>query len=162
MLALIAADITYYWMHRLEHEVRTLWAYHSVHHSSAELNLTTGLRLTWIKGVIEWLFFVPMILIGFSAIQTPITLSIVVLYQTWIHTEKIGKLGWADQIFNTPSVHRVHHGSNKEYHDKNYGGILMLWNRILGTYKMETEKVIYGITTPVGSCNPVVINFHEF
>lgn len=162
ILALLVADLTYYWMHRFEHEVRILWAYHSVHHSSPEFNLTTALRLAWIEGLVEWVFFVPMILIGFSAIQTIIAISIVVLYQTWIHTEKIGKLGWFDTVFNTPSVHRVHHASNKQYHDKNYGGILMLWDRLFGTYKAETEKVNYGITTPVGTWNPLVINFHEF
>lgn len=162
ILALLAADLTYYWMHRFEHEVRILWAYHSVHHSSPEFNLTTGLRLAWIEGLAEWVFFVPMILIGFSAIQTIIAISIVVLYQTWIHTEKIGKLGWVDAVFNTPSVHRVHHASNKQYHDKNYGGILILWDRLFGTYKAENEQVAYGITTPVGTWNPLVINFHEF
>ena len=162
VLALLAADLTYYWMHRFEHQVRILWAYHSVHHSSPEFNLSTGLRLAWIEGAIEWLFFVPMILLGFSAIQTLIALSIVVLYQTWIHTEKIGKLGWIDRVFNTPSVHRVHHGSNKQYHDKNYGGILILWDRLFGTYKSENEKVVYGITTPIGTWNPITINIHEF
>jgi sterol desaturase/sphingolipid hydroxylase (fatty acid hydroxylase superfamily) len=162
IFALLVADLTYYWMHRLEHEVRILWAWHSVHHSSPEFNLTTGLRLAWIEGVIEWIFFVPMILIGFSAIQTVIALSIVVIYQTWIHTDKIGKLGWADRIFNTPSIHRVHHGSNRQYHDKNYGGILILWDRLFGTYSPEEEKVVYGIARPVGTWNPLMINTHEF
>ncbi len=162
IMALLAADLTYYWMHRCEHRVRILWAYHSVHHSSPEFNLTTGLRLAWIEGAIEWLFFVPMVLVGFSAIQTIIALSIVVLYQTWIHTEKIGKLAWADRFFNTPSAHRVHHGSNKQYHDKNYGGILMVWDRLFGTYKSEDGKVVYGITTPIRTSNPVIINIHEF
>lgn len=162
LLALLVADFTYYWMHRFEHEVRILWAYHSVHHSSPEFNLTTGLRLAWVEGLVEWLFFVPMILLGFSAMQTLIAIAIVVLYQTWIHTEKVGKLGWVDRVFNTPSVHRVHHGSNKQYHDKNYGGILIVWDRLFGTYKAEKEQAIYGITTPVGTANPVTINFHEF
>jgi|TARA_R110000744_G_scaffold173503_1_gene292258 sterol desaturase/sphingolipid hydroxylase (fatty acid hydroxylase superfamily) len=162
IMAILMADFTYYWMHRCEHQVRVLWSYHSVHHSSPEFNLTTGLRLAWVEGMVEWLFFVPMILIGFSAIQTFIALSIVVLYQTWIHTEKIGKLGWVDRVFNTPSVHRVHHGSNKPYHDKNYGGILIIWDRLFGTYKSEQEKVVYGITTPISSWNPLIINFHEF
>ena len=92
-LALLAADFTYYWMHRFEHEIRVLWAYHSVHHSSPEYNLTTALRLAWVEGLIEWVFFLPMILIGFDAVQVIAALSIVVSYQTWIHTEKIGKLG---------------------------------------------------------------------
>lgn len=162
VLALLIADLTYYWMHRFEHEVRVLWAYHSVHHSSPEFNLSTGLRLAWIEGAIEWVFFVPMILLGFSAVQTLVAISIVVLYQTWIHTEKIGKLGWVDDVFNTPSLHRVHHGSNKQYHDKNYGGILIVWDRLFGTYQRENEKVVYGITTPLNTWNPVTINFYEF
>ena len=162
ILAVLAADLTYYWMHRFEHEVRVLWAYHSVHHSSPEFNLTTSLRLAWIEGLVEWMFFVPMILVGFSPVQTVIVLTIVFGYQTWIHTEKVGKLGWADRVFNTPSVHRVHHGSNKQYHDKNYGGILMLWDRLFGTYKNEEETMVYGITTPVGTWNPLIINVHEF
>lgn len=161
-LAILAADFTYYWMHRWEHEVRVLWAYHAVHHSSPEYNLTTSLRLAWVEGLIEWVFFVPMILIGFDAVQTIAALSIVVVYQTWIHTEKIGKLGWLDGVFNTPSVHRVHHGSNQKYLDRNYGGILILWDRLFGTYQPEEEKVIYGITEPLGTSNPFVINAHEF
>lgn len=162
ILAVIVADFTYYWMHRFEHEVRVLWAYHSVHHSSPEYNLTTSLRLAWVEGLIEWLFFVPMIMIGFDVVQTIVALSIVVAYQTWIHTEKIGKMGWADRVFNTPSVHRVHHASNQVYLDKNYGGILILWDRLFGTYKAEDEDVVFGITKPIESSNPIVINFHEF
>ena len=161
-LALLAADFTYYWMHRFEHEVRVLWAYHSVHHSSHEFNLTTALRLAWVEGLIEWLFFVPMILLGFDLVQTIICLAIVVAYQTWIHTEKVGKLGWLDRVFNTPSVHRVHHGCNEEYLDKNYGGILIVWDRLFGTYKEEGAKVTYGITEPLGTANPNRINMPEF
>lgn len=161
-LAVIAADLTYYWMHRLEHEVRILWAHHSVHHSSPEFNLTTALRLAWIEGLIEWVFFVPMILAGFSFVQTIIAISIVITYQTWIHTQKIGKLGWLDSVFNTPSVHRVHHGSNPQYIDKNYGGILILWDRLFGTFEPEGERVAYSIIKPVKSVNPFVINFHEY
>ena len=162
VLAILVADFSYYWMHRIEHEVRFFWAYHSVHHSSPEFNLSTGLRLAWIEGLIEWIFFVPMILVGFEVTQTIIALVIVVVYQTWIHTEKIDKLGWADKFFNTPSLHRVHHGSNKQYIDKNYGGILIIWDRLFGTYQAEEEKVVYGITKSVGSINPVKINLFEY
>ncbi len=162
LLALIVADFTYYWMHRFEHEIRFFWAYHSVHHSSPEYNLTTAMRLAWIEGLFEWLFFIPMILIGFDVVQTIISLFIVVIYQTWIHTEKIGKLGILDKIFNTPSVHRVHHGSNEQYLDKNYGGILIIWDRVFGTFQAEEEKVIYGITTPLGTSNPLTINVKEY
>lgn len=161
LLAILAADFTYYWMHRWEHEVRILWSYHSVHHSSPEFNLTTALRLAWVEGLIEWIFFLPMILIGFAPAQTIIALVVVVTYQTWIHTEKIGKLGWLDRVFNTPSVHRVHHGSNDEYLDKNYGGILIIWDRMFGTYQPEDEKAVYGIRTPLGTANPFIVNFRE-
>ncbi len=162
LLALIAADFTYYWMHRIEHRVRILWAVHSVHHSSPEYNLTTSMRLAWVEGLIEWIFLIPMLMIGFDLVQVIIAFLTVVSYQTWIHTEKIGKLGFLDQIFNTPSVHRVHHGSNAQYIDKNYGGILIIWDRLFGTYEPEREKVVYGITTPLETANPLSINFREF
>ena len=162
LLALIVADFTYYWMHRFEHEIRFFWAYHSVHHSSPEYNLTTAMRLAWIEGLFEWLFFIPMILIGFDVVQTIISLFVVVIYQTWIHTEKIGKLGFLDKILNTPSVHRVHHGSNEQYLDKNYGGILIIWDRMFGTFQAEEEKVSYGITTPLETSNPLTINVKEY
>jgi sterol desaturase/sphingolipid hydroxylase (fatty acid hydroxylase superfamily) len=161
-LAILAADFTYYWMHRIEHERRVLWAVHTVHHSSEEYNLTTSLRLSWVESLFEWMFFVPMVLLGFDVVQVLGALLIVIVYQTWIHTEKIGKLGWLDYVFNTPSVHRVHHGMNAEYIDKNYGGILIIWDHLFGTYKAETEKVHYGITAQLGTSNPLTIMFHEF
>ena len=161
ILAVLAADFTYYWMHRWEHETRILWSFHSVHHSSPEFNFTTALRLAWLEGLIEWIFFLPMLLIGFSVVQTIIALSIVVAYQSWIHTEKVGRLGWLDGIFNTPSVHRVHHGSNDAYLDKNYGGLLILWDRLFGTYQKEEQTVVFGIKSPLGTSNPFVINFRE-
>ena len=160
--AILLADFTYYWMHRFEHEIRALWAYHSVHHSSPELNLTTAFRLAWVEGLVEWVFFLPMLLLGFDLVQTLIAIFAVVAYQTWIHTQKIGRLGCLDKVFNTPSVHRVHHGSNPEYLDKNYGGILILWDRMFGTYQVETAPVTFGITKPLESANPLTINFHEF
>ncbi|MEP3276529.1 MAG: sterol desaturase family protein [Stappiaceae bacterium] len=162
ILAVLVADFTYYWMHRMEHEIRLFWAHHSVHHSSPEFNLTTSLRLAWVEGLVEWIFLLPMILIGFDAVQTLIAFLIVVSYQTWIHTEKIGKLGWLDKILNTPSVHRVHHGSNEKYIDKNYGGVLIIWDRLFGTYQEEEEKVVYGVTEPINTSNPIRINFYEY
>ena len=162
VLALIAVDFTYYWMHRIEHERRILWAVHSVHHSSQEYNLTTALRLSWLESLYEWIFFVPLLLIGFDLIQILSSLLVVILYQTWIHTEKIGRLGWLDGIFNTPSVHRIHHAANKAYIDKNYGGVLILWDRLFGTYQIETEKAVYGLTKQLDSSNPLTINFQEF
>ncbi len=162
VLGILAADFTYYWMHRIEHEHRILWASHSVHHSSEDYNLTVSFRLSIVEGVFEWMFLIPMILIGFNPFQAMVSLIFVVQFQTWIHTEKIQKLGWLDEIFNTPSVHRVHHGSNPKYLDKNYGGLLMLWDKIFGTYQREEEKVIYGLTKNIKTNNPITINFIEY
>ncbi len=162
VLGILAADFTYYWMHRLEHEHRILWASHSVHHSSEDYNLTVSFRLSIVEGLFEWMFLIPMILIGFNPFQTMVSLIFVVQFQTWIHTEKIQKLGWLDEIFNTPSVHRVHHGSNPKYLDKNYGGLLMVWDKLFGTYQREEEKVIYGLTKNIKTNNPITINFIEY
>ncbi len=161
VLAILVADVSYYWMHRWEHEVRVLWSYHVVHHSSPEFNLSTAYRLAWTEGLVEWLFFVPMILIGFDPVQTLVAILVGLTYQTWIHTTKIGRLGPLEGILNTPAAHRVHHGSNDRYLDRNYGGILMIWDRMFGTYQAEEEAVDFGITKPLNSANPLVINFHE-
>lgn len=160
--AFFVADFTYYWMHRLEHEHRILWASHSVHHSSQDYNLTISMRLSIVEGLFEWMFLIPMVLVGFSPFQAIIGLVLVAQFQTWIHTEKIGKLGWLDEIFNTPSVHRVHHGSNNKYLDKNYGGFLIIWDKLFGTYQREEEKVVYGLTKNIETNNPITINFIEY
>jgi sterol desaturase/sphingolipid hydroxylase (fatty acid hydroxylase superfamily) len=160
--AILAADFTYYWMHRLEHEHRILWASHSVHHSSEDYNLTVAMRLSIVEASFEWIFLIPMILIGFSPFQAVLALVFVAQFQTWIHTERIQKLGWLDEIFNTPSVHRVHHGSNEKYLDKNYGGILIIWDKLFGTFQREEEKVVYGLTKNIHTFNPIKINFIEY
>jgi sterol desaturase/sphingolipid hydroxylase (fatty acid hydroxylase superfamily) len=162
ILAVLAADLTYYWMHRFEHEIRILWAHHSVHHSSEDFNLTVGYRLSWFEDFIEWIFLIPMILIGFSVPQTVAGLVIVAVYQHWVHTEKIGSLGWIDLVFNTPSSHRVHHGANRQYLDKNYGGILMVWDHLFGTYAPEGEKVKYGLTKNLDSHNIFLVHMAEY
>ncbi|MFT5786705.1 MAG: sterol desaturase/sphingolipid hydroxylase (fatty acid hydroxylase superfamily) [Ascidiaceihabitans sp.] len=162
LLAFLAADFTYYWMHRLEHEHRILWASHSVHHSSKDYNLTVGFRLSVVEGLFEWAFLIPMILIGFTPFQAIVGLLLVAQYQHWVHTERVTKLGWLDEVFNTPSVHRVHHGSNRQYLDKNYGGVLMIWDKVFGTFAREEEKVIYGLTRDINTNNPVKITFIEF
>ena len=162
LLAFLAADFTYYWMHRLEHEHRILWASHSVHHSSKDYNLTVGFRLSLVEGLFEWAFLIPMILIGFTPFQAIVGLLLVAQYQHWVHTERVTKLGWLDEVFNTPSVHRVHHGSNRQYLDKNYGGVLMIWDKLFGTFAREEEKVIYGLTRDINTNNPVKITFMEF
>lgn len=162
ILGILAADFTYYWMHRLEHEHRILWGNHSVHHSSEDYNLTVGMRLSIIESFLEWIFLIPMILAGFNPFQAVISMVFVAQYQTWIHTERIVKLAWLDEIFNTPSVHRVHHGSNRKYLDKNYGGILMIWDKLFGTFERENEKVVYGLTKNINTNNPIKINFIEY
>ena len=162
VIAFFVADFTYYWMHRLEHEHRILWASHSVHHSSEDYNLTVSFRLSIVEGLFEWIFLIPMILIGFSPFQAIVSLILVAQFQTWIHTERIGKLGWLDEIFNTPSVHRVHHGSNNKYLDKNYGGFLIIWDKLFGTFQREEEKVVYGLTKNIETNNPIMINFIEY
>ncbi|WBX75244.1 sterol desaturase family protein [Tenacibaculum ovolyticum] len=162
VIAFFVADFTYYWMHRLEHEHRILWASHSVHHSSEDYNLTVSFRLSIVEGLFEWFFLIPMILIGFSPFQAIVSLILVAQFQTWIHTERIGKLGWLDEIFNTPSVHRVHHGSNNKYLDKNYGGFLIIWDKLFGTFQREEEKVVYGLTKNIKTNNPIMINFIEY
>ncbi len=162
ILAFFVADFTYYWMHRLEHEHRILWASHSVHHSSEDYNLTISLRLSIVESAFEWIFLIPMILLGFSPFQAIVGLIFVAQFQTWIHTERIKKLGWLDEVFNTPSVHRVHHGSNDKYLDKNYGGVLIIWDKLFGTFQREEEKVVYGLTKNINTYNPIKINFIEY
>jgi len=162
LLSILVVDFSYYWMHRIEHEHRFFWAYHSTHHSSLDYNLTVSFRLSVIEGAIEWIFLIPMVLIGFDVFQTIISLVLVVQYQTWIHTESIGKLGWLDHVFNTPSNHRVHHGSNPQYIDKNYGSVLIIWDKLFGTYQKEEGKVIYGLTKNINTNNPISINFREY
>ncbi len=161
-LAILVADFSYYWMHRIEHENRILWANHSVHHSSEDYNLTIAFRLSIIESAIEWIFLVPMVLVGFTPFQAIIGMVLVAQFQSWIHTERIGKLGILDEIFNTPSVHRVHHGSNEKYLDKNYGGIFILWDKLFGTFQREEEKVVYGLTKNINTNNPLKINFIEY
>lgn len=158
---LILADFSYYWMHRTEHRVRFFWALHSVHHSSEEYDLSTALRIFWLIDLTLAFFFLPMIFIGFSAPQVLVCMLTVFTYMIWVHTEKIGSLGWFDKYFSSPSVHRVHHGSNPQYLDKNYAGILLVWDRMFGTYEPEVEKVKFGLTTPINTSNPLLIGFHE-
>ncbi len=161
ILSIVVADLSYYWMHRIEHQVRFFWSFHSVHHSSPEFNLTTGIRLAWVENLFEWMFLVPMVLMGFDVVQTVASFMVVATYQAWIHTDKIGSLGWLDVVFNTPSPHRVHHGRDQKYRDKNYGGILLIWDHIFGTYQKEEETPEYGLVHQLRSSNPFVINFHE-
>jgi sterol desaturase/sphingolipid hydroxylase (fatty acid hydroxylase superfamily) len=161
LLAILIYDFIYYWTHRLEHSSRLFWTWHSVHHSSPEYSLSTSLRLSWLEPFILWYTLIPLVLIGFQPTLVMLAAEISLLYQFFLHTKKIKKLGFLELIFNTPSNHRVHHGSNNKYLDKNYGSILIIWDRLFGTYQKEEEKVIYGLTKPINSKNPLVINITE-
>jgi sterol desaturase/sphingolipid hydroxylase (fatty acid hydroxylase superfamily) len=155
-------DFAYYWYHRAHHEIRVLWASHVVHHSSQRYNLSTALRQTWTPytGLLFWVW---LPLVGIHPILVLTSQSINLLYQFWIHTERIDKLHPSfEYVFNTPSHHRVHHGSQAQYLDRNYGGILILWDRWFGTFEPESEPVRYGLTTNIETYNPLRVAFHEW
>jgi sterol desaturase/sphingolipid hydroxylase (fatty acid hydroxylase superfamily) len=162
VLAVLAVDFVYYWDHRCNHRVRLLWAVaHSVHHSSPQFDQTTGLRITFLDGYLTIWFYVPLVLVGFDPALVVAAFGVILGYQQWIHTETIGRLRWFDGWLNTPSNHRVHHGVQPQYLDKNYGAILMIWDRVFGTYQREQETVRYGLTLPIGSSHPIAVHFHE-
>lgn len=162
LAAFILVDAVYYCDHRIGHRVNLMWAVsHSVHHSSPLFNQTTALRISFIDGFISPWYYTVIILIGFDPLLVAAAFGLNLAYQQWIHTEVIGKLGWFDRWFNSPSNHRVHHGSQPQYLDKNYGGVLMIWDRIFGTYEPEGEPVIYGLTNPINSVNPWKVHFEE-
>jgi sterol desaturase/sphingolipid hydroxylase (fatty acid hydroxylase superfamily) len=153
-------DFFYYWFHRMSHEVNAMWAAHIVHHQSEDYNLTVALRQSWFQSFFSLFFYLPLALVGFDPIMFVTVSSFNTLYQFWIHTQTIGKLGPLEWIFNTPSHHRVHHGSNPKYIDKNHAGSLIIWDRLFGTFQEEEEEVYYGITRPLNSWNPIWANFH--
>jgi sterol desaturase/sphingolipid hydroxylase (fatty acid hydroxylase superfamily) len=161
-LLIVAEDFCYYWFHRAHHEVRLLWAAHVNHHSSQRYNLSTALRQSWTTPFTGPLFWLPLPLIGFDPVMILTAQAISLVYQFWIHTEHIDRLGPLEWIFNTPSHHRVHHGSNPEYLDRNHGGILIIWDRLFGTFEKERAPVHYGLTTNIETYNPIRIAFHEW
>jgi sterol desaturase/sphingolipid hydroxylase (fatty acid hydroxylase superfamily) len=156
----LGVDFFYYWFHRTSHEVNAVWATHVVHHQSEEFNLTVALRQGAFQGAFSWVFYLPLALLGFPPLMFLTLSSVNTLYQFWIHTRAIGKLGPLEWVLNTPSNHRVHHGRNPKYIDRNHGGTLIVWDRLFGTYQAEEEEVAYGITTPLRSWNPVWANLH--
>ncbi len=162
ILLLFAEDFCYYWFHRLHHEVRALWAAHENHHSSTHYNLTTALRQSWTTPFTGFLFWVPLPLLGFPIEMIIIQKSISLLYQYWLHTELIDRLGWFGVVFNTPSHHRVHHGRNPIYLDRNHAGIFIIWDKLFRTFEPESEAVDYGLTKNIHTYNPVWIAFHEW
>lgn len=161
-VALVGWDFAYYWHHRLEHECRMFWASHVNHHSSRCFNLSTALRQPWTP-VTMLVFFPPLAVVGVPPWMIMVSGGINLIYQFWIHTEVIGKLPrWVEAVFNTPSHHRVHHGTNTEYLDKNYAGVLIVWDRLFGTFTEERARVVYGLTKNITTYNPFVIAFHEY
>jgi len=153
-LTFITADFIYYWFHRISHRWKPLWAFHLVHHSAMHMNLTAAYRLNWFSALVSPLFFIPAALLGLPADFIVIAYAFNLIYQFFLHTEAIGKLGLIEHLMDTPSSHRVHHGSNPIYIDKNFGGVLIIWDKLFGTYQPETEKVRYGLTTGFLSYNP--------
>ena len=153
-------DFFYYWFHRWSHEVNAGWAAHIVHHQSEEMNLAVALRQSVFQGALSWVFYLPLALVGFPPAVFLTVSALNTLYQFWIHTRAIGKLGPLEWVLNTPSHHRVHHGRNPKYIDRNHAGSLIVWDRMFGTFQEEEEEPVYGITRPLESWNPVWANFH--
>lgn len=155
-------DFAYYWFHRVSHESRLFWNFHVVHHSSEQYNLSVAVRQSWFSGLLHWIFYAPIMLIGFAPWMFAVMHGFNLIYQFWIHTRLIDKLGPLELILNTPSHHRVHHGVNDAYLDKNYAGVLIIWDRIFGSFIEETEAPRYGIIKPIASQNPLWINTHAW
>ena len=165
ILIFFADDISYYWFHRVSHTCRLFWASHVVHHSSKHYNLSTALRQTWSGSFYSFIFWIWMPLLGFHPAMIMLQMSVSLLYQFWIHTETIDKMPkWFEAIMNTPSHHRVHHGSNPLYLDRNHAGILIIWDKIFGTFQPELneEKVVYGLVKNINTFNPIKIAFIEW
>ncbi|MBT1444669.1 sterol desaturase family protein [Shewanella sp. JM162201] len=163
VLLLLAQDFCYYWFHRASHRCRWMWAAHVAHHSSENMNFSTAFRQSMMYPLAGmWLFWIPLVILGFEPSWVVFSVLASLGFQFFVHTQLVGKLGWLEWIFNTPSHHRVHHGSNPQYIDKNYAGVLIIWDRLFGTYVEEQETVRYGITKPVNSMNPFVVTFSEW
>lgn len=164
VLAMVLYDFCYYWLHRLGHERTILWAAHVAHHQSEDYNLTTALRQTSTGFLLGWIFYIPMYLLGIPAEVVVTVGSLNLIYQFWVHTEHIPKLGWYEWIFVTPSNHRVHHAQNDVYIDRNYGGLFIIWDRLFGTFQeeLDEEPVVFGIRGPLHSWNPVKALTHVY
>ena len=164
LFALLFYDFCYYWLHRAGHRVAVLWAAHAVHHQSEDYNLSTALRQTSSGFLLGWLFYLPMAVAGVPPLVFGVVALIDLLYQFWVHTQQIGRLGWFDRWFCSPSNHRVHHAVNDRYLDKNYGGILIVWDRLFGTFAEEDDRgpIVYGTRSPLRSWNPVWANLQVY
>jgi len=162
LLLFFAEDLCYYAFHRAGHEVRLFWAAHVNHHSSTHYNLSTALRQSWTTPLTGPIFWLPLALLGFHPVMIVTQQAISLIYQYWLHTEFIRTLGPFEKVFNTPSHHRVHHGRNVEYLDRNYGGILIVWDRLFGTFEPERAPVDYGLTKNLHTFDPIQVGFHEW
>ncbi len=161
-LLLLADDVTFYWYHRLAHQIRFFWAAHVQHHSSEYMNFSVALRQSWGEPFIKFLFYIWLPFIGFNPVYILIMQAISLVYQFFPHTKLVGKLGPIEWIFNTPSHHRVHHATQVQYLDKNHAGILIIWDRMFGTFQKEIEVPTYGITVNINSFSPLKIASHEY
>lgn len=162
VIAIVGWDFGYYWHHRIEHEVRLFWACHVNHHSSQKYNLSTALRQPWTP-FLSFVLYPPLALLGVPPWMILVSGGLNLVYQFWVHTEAIARMPrWFEYVFNTPSHHRVHHGSNAPYLDKNYGGIFIVWDRLFRSFAPEEERVVYGLTKNIASYNPLVIATHEY
>ena len=158
----LLVDLGQYLLHRLSHRVSLLWACHVVHHSSEELNYAVALRNSSLHGLFLWVFFLPLALVGVPWRIVGVCYALNVVYQFWLHTRLVGRLGSLELVLNTPSHHRVHHGVDPKYLDRNYGGVLIVWDRLFGTFQREEEEPTYGVTRPLASWNPVWANLDGF
>jgi sterol desaturase/sphingolipid hydroxylase (fatty acid hydroxylase superfamily) len=162
VLLFFADDLAYYWFHRVSHEVRVFWASHVVHHSSQHYNLSTALRQTWVP-MTSFVFWIPLAVVGIPPWMIILEQSISLTFQFFIHTERVRRLPRPiEAVLNTPSHHRVHHGANDIYLDRNYGGILIIWDRLFWTFQGETERVRYGLTKNIETHVPTRVAFHEY
>jgi len=153
-------DLAYYVFHRVSHESRLFWNFHVVHHSSEQYNLSVAVRQSWFSGILHWIFYAPLMLLGFAPWMFALMHGFNLIYQFWIHTKHVKSLGPLEYVLNTPSHHRVHHGVNDIYIDRNYAGILIIWDKLFGSFQTETEEPRYGTITPLNSYNPLWINTH--
>ncbi len=162
LMLFLLADLAYYWAHRMSHEINLFWGGHVVHHQSEEYNLSVALRQSSLQVIWTFGFSLPLAFLGFRTLDFALMSAFITLYQFWIHTETIGKMGWFELVFNTPSHHRVHHGRDPKYIDKNHAGTLIIWDKLFGTFQPEEEKPTYGITKPINSWNAVFANFSHY
>jgi sterol desaturase/sphingolipid hydroxylase (fatty acid hydroxylase superfamily) len=166
IVAAVAVDFLYYWSHRLEHRVSVLWGHHSVHHSSTSFDLSTSLRIAWHDGIFATVYLAPLAVLGFPPLMVLVLFEGVLIYQTWVHTQRIGRVPLIEGILNTPAAHRVHHATNAPCIDKNHGGVLMIWDRLFGTWLDERDlgdaPLCYGLTVPPPGINPLRVNFRHY